>query len=130
MPGRREREFAADSRAPAAARTFVREASSYVLDRSVPPAVCDDLELIVSELVTNAVRAGSTTIQVSVEQVGDAVAVHVRDDAGGWPEERNTHIDDPGGRGLPLISAVSSRWGVRMAGGGKVVWAELQLAVS
>jgi anti-sigma regulatory factor (Ser/Thr protein kinase) len=130
VPGRSEREFPADDRAPAAARSFAKDAIGRLLDRSVPPSVCDDLELIVSELVTNAVRAGSATVHVAVEHLADTLAVHVRDQAAGWPEPRAAGIHDPGGRGLPLVSAISRRWGVRLAGGGKVVWAELPLAAS
>jgi signal transduction histidine kinase len=91
----------------------------------VPPLLCDDLELIVSELVTNAVRAGSGRVHVSVETTDAKVIVRVTDDAAGWPEARRAGSDDTTGRGLPLVSAISRSWGVRLAGAGKVVWAEL-----
>jgi signal transduction histidine kinase len=123
--GRREREFAGDLRSPAAARAFAKDALGELLRIPVPPLLCDDLELIVSELVTNAVRAGSATVHVAIEAVGATVVVRVTDDAGGWPEPRPAGTDDISGRGLPLVSAVSSSWGVRLADTGKVVWAEL-----
>jgi anti-sigma regulatory factor (Ser/Thr protein kinase) len=89
--------------------------------------LCDDLELIVSELVTNAVRAGSPTVVVSVGTQEGRIVVRVSDEAAGWPEQREATIHDIGGRGLPLVSALSETWGVRMADTGKVVWAELKI---
>lgn len=129
MPGRREREFSADAHAPAAARAFAKDAIGRLLNRSVRPSLCDDVELIVSEFVTNAVRAGSETVHVSIRHDGDVIEIRVRDEADGWPEQRHAAVDDPTGRGLPLVSAVSRRWGVRLADRGKVVWAELAVGV-
>ena len=125
MPERREREFAGDPRSPAAARSFARAALGELADPPVRPALCDDVELIVSELVTNAVRAGSPTVLVAIERDDDIVTVRVTDHADGWPEPREAGIHDPGGRGLPLVSAVSRSWGVRLRATGKVVWAEV-----
>jgi hypothetical protein len=53
--------------------------------------------------------------------------VRVTDEAEGWPEQRAATIHDVGGRGLPLVSALSEKWGVRTADTGKVVWAELKI---
>lgn len=123
-----EQVFAGDPRSPAAARGFVRSAVGELLTRPTPDSLCDDLELVVSELVTNAVRAGSPTVSVAVAVDGERIVLRVGDDAGGWPEPRDADVYDTGGRGLPLVSAISSSWGVRMSGsGGKVVWAELRI---
>ncbi|MDT4926831.1 MAG: hypothetical protein QOG01_4544 [Pseudonocardiales bacterium] len=122
-----QREFAGDATSPAAARTFAKAALTDLLDRSVPPVLCDDLELIVSELVTNAVRAGSPTVVVSVGTQDGRILVRVTDEAEGWPEQREATTHDIGGRGLPLVSALSETWGVRKADTGKVVWAELNI---
>lgn len=122
-----EQVFAGDPRSPAAARGFVRSAVGALLTRPAPDSVCDDLELVVSELVTNAVRAGSPTVTVAVTIDGDRILLRVSDEAGGWPEPRDADVYDTGGRGLPLVSAISSSWGVRMSGTGKVVWAELRV---
>ena len=90
--------------------------------------MCDDVELVVSELVTNAVRAGSASVEVSLALENSRVAVRVTDEAAGWPEERNAGIHDTGGRGLTLVSAMSAAWGVRLTEAGKVVWAEIALS--
>lgn len=130
MPGRKEHEFAGDARSPAAARSFVKVAISDLIHTLLPPSFCDDVVLVVSELVTNAVRAGSATVVVSVEHLADALIITVVDQADGWPEARDAAAHEPNGRGLPLVSAVSSRWGVRLTGPGKSVWAELLVPAS
>lgn len=124
-----EREYVASARTPAAARSFVSTAVRELLDGSGPDDLYDDLyddlALVVSELVTNAVRAGSPTVRVALAEERSRVVVRVTDEAAGWPHERAAGADDPGGRGLPLVSALSTNWGVQPQAGGKVVWAEL-----
>lgn len=127
MPGHVAHEFAGDVQSPAAARGFAKSALSELLPVPVPPELCDDVELVVSELVTNAVRAGSPTITVQVSLESAAVFVRVSDEAVGWPEERQAGVHDTSGRGLPLVSALSKSWGVRIVEHGKVVWAALAL---
>ena len=115
--------------APSLARTFV-EASlgSAYRDVGMVAETCDDLVVIVSELVTNAVRAGSGEVGLTVGLERGRVVVRVTDSAVGWPEPRTAAIDDPGGRGLPLVAALSAAWGVRLADTGKTVWAELAVS--
>lgn len=120
-----EQQFPGDPQSPGAARHFVTDTVGRLLTRPVSRAFCDDLELVVSELVTNAVRAGSSVVIVAVALERGRVVLHVTDDAGGWPEPREAGVHDIGGRGLPLVSAVSAAWGVRLSGAGKMVWAEL-----
>jgi anti-sigma regulatory factor (Ser/Thr protein kinase) len=122
-----EQIFAGDARSPSAARNFAKSALAELLGRPAPDPLCEDLELIVSELVTNAVRAGSGTIGVSIAIDDDRVVARVSDEASGWPEPRDADIYDTGGRGLPLVSAISASWGVRLSPNGKVVWAELRI---
>jgi anti-sigma regulatory factor (Ser/Thr protein kinase) len=123
-----EHVFAGDPRSPAGARTFVTSAIGHLVGGPVPQSLCDDLRLVASELVTNAVLAGSPHIGVTLALQDDRVVLRVSDEAAGWPEPRMTDIYDIGGRGLPLVSAISTSWGVRLSGTGKVVWAELRLA--
>ena len=125
MAAQTEREFDADARAPAAARVFAKATLDGLLGTRAPQALCDDVELVVSELVTNAVRAGSPTVNISMSLERTRIVVRVSDQAVGWPEERDAAVDDPGGRGLPLVSALSASWGVRLVETGKIVWAEL-----
>jgi anti-sigma regulatory factor (Ser/Thr protein kinase) len=123
-----EREFACDAHTPSAARSFATETLRRELGPALSSDVRYDVELIVSELVTNAVRAGSANVIVCVGfQNGQngKVIVRVTDQASGWPEQREASVHDAGGRGLPLVSALSAAWGVRMADTGKVVWAEV-----
>lgn len=122
-----EQLFTGDPRSPAGARSFVKAAIGELLRRQPPERLCDDLELVVSELVTNAVRAGSPRVGVALDVEDDRVVIRVSDEAGGWPEPRIADIYDIGGRGLPLVSALSTSWGVRLSSTGKVVWAELRL---
>jgi hypothetical protein len=64
-------------------------------------------------------------VRVGVGLEDDRIRLHVSDEAEGWPESRQASVYDTGGRGLPLVSALSSAWGVRLVPTGKVVWAEL-----
>jgi anti-sigma regulatory factor (Ser/Thr protein kinase) len=87
----------------------------------------DDVLLVVSELVTNALRHGSGQITLTLEVDGELVVVTVGDEGPGRPR-----VLDPvergaeGGRGLALVAAVGQDWGVRpTADGGKVVWCVL-----
>ena len=88
--------------------------------------------LVVSELVTNAVRHARTPadrrIGLRVTRPGtDRVRVEVDDADSTVPQQRTPTTDDESSRGLPLVAAVSSRHGVcpRHHGIGKTVWAEI-----
>jgi anti-sigma regulatory factor (Ser/Thr protein kinase) len=85
----------------------------------------DDVLLIVSELVTNAVRYGKPPVCVSVRADEQTVTVGVSDAASERPAMRTADDDAESGRGLLLMSLLSAEFGVRPAGCGKVVWARL-----
>ncbi|MFE3249214.1 ATP-binding protein [Streptomyces sp. NPDC059209] len=89
--------------------------------------VMDDALLVASELVTNAVRAtGLVAVQLRI--AGPSLYVEVWDGVPGVPEVKPLEVDAEGGRGLRLVEALTTRWGVyRPRSGGKVVWAELPL---
>ena len=127
MPSPTEQAFSGDASSAASARAFAKDSVDALVPAPVPATLYDDVELIVSELVTNAIRADSPTVRVALERVGGRLAIRVSDEATGWPEQRSAGVHDTGGRGLPLVSALSSSWGVTMAATGKVVWAELEL---
>lgn len=116
--------------APAEARRFV---AAFVAEHHEPHAAGstvrgDDVAMIVSELVTNAVRAGGQTVLVQVTIAMRRLRIEVTDDVAGWPKLRATHPDDPTGRGLPLVAALADGWGVAaVPGTGKQVWAEVRL---
>ncbi|HEY9329549.1 MAG TPA: ATP-binding protein [Streptomyces sp.] len=95
-------------------------------------ALAEDAELVLSELVTNAVRVpvpGDRMVGVRIEcrGRGDFLRLEVSDAGAGRPEVRRPDELDKGGRGLLLVEALAHRWGVdvRRAGIGKTVWAEL-----
>ncbi|WP_375496858.1 ATP-binding protein [uncultured Jatrophihabitans sp.] len=123
-----EREFVGAATAPSDARLFARQALLDLVGHDVAGGMLGgDVELIVSELVTNSVRAASPIVHVALSLSEAKLLVSVGDEAAGWPEQREAGIHDTGGRGLPLVSAISSSWGVRMLETGKTVWAELDV---
>lgn len=122
-----EHTFAGGSTTPAAARRFATTSLAALVPGGPSDSLCDDVELVVSELVTNAVRSGSPTVVVEISIENGRVAVRVTDEGEGWPEERSAGIHDTGGRGLALVSALSASWGVRMVETGKVVWSEIAI---
>ncbi|GGQ50821.1 ATP-binding protein [Couchioplanes azureus] len=79
--------------------------------------------VVISELVTNAVRHGGGCVEVSVECHDGRVTLLVADGSSVVPRRREADCD--GGRGLALIEALTDRWGVRDHEGGKQVWADL-----
>jgi anti-sigma regulatory factor (Ser/Thr protein kinase) len=84
--------------------------------------------LLVSELVTNAVRhADGGEIEIVLRQASDCVWLEVGDPNSRAPLIRNASPDDEGGRGLALVNALSGDWGSRTTPGGKVVWVRLDL---
>ena len=95
------------------------------------PALVEDLELVVSELVTNAMRHGRGEITMHLEVAPDRVVVGVQDQGDGQPVPRQPDTTDSNGRGLALVALLATEWGVRPEpGGGKVVWCVLTPAVS
>jgi anti-sigma regulatory factor (Ser/Thr protein kinase)/ABC-type transporter Mla MlaB component len=86
-------------------------------------AVADDLLLIVSELVTNAVRYGKPPVCVAICADERQVTVGVVDAADERPRRQLPGADAESGRGLLLLSLLSSEHGVRPESPGKVVWA-------
>jgi anti-sigma regulatory factor (Ser/Thr protein kinase) len=88
-------------------------------------ALIDDAVLCVSELVTNAVQAGCSAISLRLRIDQDVVRISIIDDASGHPTPRAAGPNDPTGRGLRLVEALTRRWGVDPAASGKEVWAEI-----
>ncbi|MGB6457370.1 MAG: SpoIIE family protein phosphatase [Streptosporangiaceae bacterium] len=83
-------------------------------------------ELLVSELVTNAVRyaQGRIGLRLVLEK---ALVCEVLDDSAALPRLRHPDESDERGRGLQVVSQLAQRWGARRAASGKVVWCELPL---
>ncbi|MEV5437453.1 SpoIIE family protein phosphatase [Streptomyces sp. NPDC052682] len=83
-------------------------------------------ELIVSELVTNAIRYGDPPIQLRLIRA-DALICEVSDGSNTAPHLRRARVYDEGGRGLLLVAQVAERWGSRQTSAGKTIWAEQPL---
>ncbi|MFB7662755.1 SpoIIE family protein phosphatase [Kitasatospora sp. NPDC056138] len=104
------------------ARTLVREQlAAWRLT-----ALADTVELLVSELVTNAVRVARDHVQLQLIRV-DKLLVEVSDDNHNLPSLEPAESMDECGRGLHLVSKLSERWGTARKAVGKVVWFELAL---
>jgi hypothetical protein len=102
-------------------------------------SVVDDALLVVSELVTNSVKAtGITTSEPNWAELAElnligvrllglerSIVIEVWDADPQEPVAQNAEFEAESGRGLLLVEAVTSRWGSRPASPGKVVWAEL-----
>lgn len=107
------------------------------------PGVAEDVALVVSELVTNAVAAstdadgrpqyaepggGLPVVHLRLRSDHVRIVVEVWDSSPQEPVVRQPEVDDENGRGLLLVEALSERWGCERVPGwpGKVVWAELR----
>ncbi|MER6633093.1 SpoIIE family protein phosphatase [Streptomyces sp. NPDC000987] len=80
-------------------------------------------ELVVSELVTNALRYGKPPIQVRLIKV-DTLICEVSDASSTAPHLRRARLTDEGGRGLLLVAQLTHRWGTRHTRLGKTIWCE------
>ncbi|NAZ83710.1 SpoIIE family protein phosphatase [Kineococcus sp. R8] len=116
-------QLPADARAVSAARDYLR---STLADWDLPEPA-DAAELVVSELVTNALlHTGSSaalTLRHDVEL--SRLSVGVEDSSTRHPQPRVSRDDATGGRGMHIVEVVCERWWVAPSGDGKTVWAEM-----
>lgn len=134
----RTAEYAASSEAVSTAR---KETVQWLKDWGLL-ALIDTAELLVSELVTNAIRAAElmaqqashsslthpphVMLQLRVER--DRLLILVWDGDPSPPTPKDPPLDDEGGRGLQLVEALSQQWGYYVPNaGGKAVWCQLAL---
>ncbi|WP_374775618.1 serine/threonine-protein phosphatase [Streptomyces sp. NBC_01310] len=108
--------------APGRARRFARRA----LTRWGLEELSDSLELLVSEVVTNAVRYAERPVTLRLLRT-DVLRCEVGDDSPQLPRQRRARDTDEGGRGLFLVNRMARRWGATRLSSGKVVWFELPL---
>ncbi|GGZ35494.1 SpoIIE family protein phosphatase [Streptomyces poonensis] len=83
-------------------------------------------ELVVSELVTNAIRYGGAPIQLRLIR-DNSLICEVSDASSTTPHLRRARTYDEGGRGLLLVAQLTDRWGTRPNRNGKTIWAEQSL---
>ncbi|MFI5854507.1 SpoIIE family protein phosphatase [Streptomyces parvulus] len=106
--------------APGRARRLARRA----LARWGMEDLTDSVELLVSEVVTNAVRYASRPVTLRLLRT-DVLRCEVGDDVPQLPRLRQARATDEGGRGLYLVNRLARRWGATRLSTGKVVWFEL-----
>lgn len=92
---------------------------------ATPPDTEETAELLVSELATNAVLHAGSPMRLSVYRNGEAVRVEMRDDDPNPPRHVTPDPELPGGRGILLVDALATSWGVNSNEHGKTIWFEL-----
>ncbi|MFI1072686.1 SpoIIE family protein phosphatase [Streptomyces puniciscabiei] len=110
--------------AVAAARTHARH---QLILWGVDEETAYTTEMIVSELVTNAVRYGTPPVQIQLIK-DRTLTCEVHDSNSLAPRLRHAKTIDEGGRGLFIIARLAQNWGVRYTLDGKTVWAEQSLS--
>ncbi|WP_432100377.1 SpoIIE family protein phosphatase [Streptomyces sp. WAC 04229] len=106
--------------AAARARTLV---SALLREWRTRDDTRDRVLLLVSELVTNAVRFAGGPITVRMIRAGHGLLCEVGDTGNGRPRLGRGELLDDSGRGLHVVHRLTARWGVRWTDTGKVVWA-------
>ncbi|MDI5962805.1 SpoIIE family protein phosphatase [Streptomyces sp. SL13] len=89
-------------------------------------AIAFTTELVVSELVTNAVRYGEAPVQLRLIREKTLIC-EVSDGSSTAPHLRRARTLDEGGRGLFIVAQLTDRWGTRHDPQGKTIWSELSL---
>jgi len=121
MPPQFEAKLPRTKDAPRLARRCLRQWMGTALSE---PEL-DDAELLVTELVTNAVRHGHGSITLQAGLDDDRVLIEVIDEGEGFEREvRRQDIEVVGGRGLGIVDTVAGRWGIHE--GTTHVWFELE----
>ena len=115
--------------------TIARDVTRTTLGRWGLGALCADVALVVSELVTNAVVHAGTTSELRVRLADGVLTVIVRDRGGpGEPDAvAPAEVHDQlqvHGRGLMLVEALADRWGSERDAVGTTVWFALDLAAA
>ncbi|WP_298562472.1 SpoIIE family protein phosphatase [Streptomyces luteogriseus] len=104
-----------------ARRTATRQLAHWGLEE-----LAFTTELVVSELVTNAIRYATGSIRLRLIRER-ALVCEVLDGGATAPHLRHPRTTDEGGRGLLLVSQLTQRWGTRFVTEGKIIWAEQAL---
>ncbi|CAN5216301.1 hypothetical protein BH24ACT1_BH24ACT1_11530 [soil metagenome] len=106
------------------ARLFVREALAIT---DAPADVVDSAVLLVSELATNVTLHARTDLQVTLRFEDNTLWGEVKDWNSRLPQPCMTPDGATTGRGLLLVDAVATRWGIERDDDGKAVWFSLEL---
>lgn len=116
--------------APSAAPRIRRELVEDLMARDVPTPVVDEAEIVVSELVANAIRHAKPlndgAIRVHWKVKNNVVEVEVSDGGGPTvPRPAPPTTWGPGGRGLRIVRSLAHEWGVLEDPNGRTVWASV-----
>ena len=95
----------------------------------MPNFAVDDALLVISELVTNAVRHAGTasTLELELGQTDGRLRIVLADGSSNPPRVRRADGAAEGGRGMAILAALSDRWGIDEDAAGKRVWWEVDL---
>lgn len=110
-------------RSAGTARHNVREALAQWGHLALADTAC----LLVTEILTNAIRHARCPIKLTLCRAADELIVEVTDDSPEFPQRRLPDADDEDGRGLVLVEALAESWGARPAVPGKTVWFTVRL---
>ncbi|MER6546105.1 SpoIIE family protein phosphatase [Streptomyces sp. NPDC001250] len=111
---------------PAAVGTLRAQATRQVEDWGLGAETAMTTELIVSELVTNALRYATPPIRLRLLR-DTRLTCEVSDASSTAPRLRHARSTDEGGRGLFLVAQLAQRWGARYTAEGKIIWAEQEI---
>jgi DNA-binding NarL/FixJ family response regulator len=112
-----------DTRSGRLARRFMEETLEGWGDTA---ELLDVVNLLVTELVTNAVIHAGSGAEVAVVLTPTTLRVEVSDDSERVPQARDADEWDTSGRGVALVEALASQWGIESRTGGKTIWFELE----
>lgn len=113
--------------APAARRFATSTLAAWGLE-----LLRDRVELAVSEMTTNAILHARSRFTVELTRGPDRVQLKVADAGASMASESQPMAEESatGGRGIPLVNAIASRWGIDLAESGKTIWADFDFPVS
>lgn len=111
-----------DVNAVSEARNFARR---WAAAQPLPPSAAAAIELVVDELVTNAVIHAAPPFQVAMTTIDGAIHGEVSDNSSTAPTPKPP--SDDGGFGLRIVDAHTNRWGYTPKPGGKTVWFDIDL---
>ena len=108
---------------------LARQAAHVVLSAWRLAHMEETAVLIVSELVTNAVRHARETdvVEVDLHVTRTCLRIEIQDCDRHWPQPRIPGGFEESGFGFVLVDALADKWGVRETTAGKAVWAELDM---
>ncbi|MFD0529725.1 ATP-binding protein [Kitasatospora arboriphila] len=103
-----------------------RRLAAHALRRWGLEELSETTELMVSELVTNAIRHATRPVTLRLVRTS-RLRCEVGDDSPALPRARRAGPDDEHGRGLQIVARCADDWGATRLGAGKVVWFEQRL---